>query len=611
MTDTNASTPTQAQAVLDALASGITAAHAYDRADLAGRLQSARDGLATPDVRLVVIGEFKQGKSSLINALLNSKVCPVDDDIATAVPTSIRHGDPRQAWVITSTDNEANGDAGVDREVIDVDDIGRYVTEGVAAQDVRGVEVALPRKLLERGLVLVDTPGVGGLGSAHATASLGALSVADAAIFISDASQEFTQTELNFLAQAVDMCPRVICVMTKIDFYPAWRRVKALNEQHLRNVGHHLDVLPVSSALRIEAIRRSDKVLNAESGFPGLLAVVDEVVDGAEERHRRRAERDLLAVTDQLIGQFETEAAVLDDPATSADVVARLEEAKARSERLKSQTSKWSVTLNDGVGDLTSNVDFDFRQRMRTVTAEADAAIEASDPLQTWAEFEPWLASRVSFDVVANYRLLTDSAVELSRTVAEHFELDSDQVLDQLDLQNPAHVLSRVSVDTSLEFEGMSAHGQGLTLLKGSYTGVLMFTMLGSMVGLALGPLAIGIGLAMGSKGLKTERDRQRTQRRAQAKVAVRKYSDEVTFQVGKDSRDTLRQTQRQLRDYYTARAEELHRSTTEALAAATKAAQSNDADRTTRRRNIDAELTRLRALRTRVLTLAGDVSAS
>jgi len=620
MTDTSLKTNAIDSDVAATLDAAIRAATAYGRTDLSDRLTIAQRRLLAPDVQVVVIGEFKQGKSSLINALLNSTVCPVDDDIATAIPTSIRHGDPRGAWAVLETDGD--DDSIVRRQPIEFDDVARYVSEGgsdVGIDDVeelmgdlRGVDVALPRKILEPGLVLIDTPGVGGLGSAHATASLGALSVADAAIFVSDASQEYTQTEMDFLAQAVEMCPRVICVLTKTDFYPSWRRVLELNEDHLRRAGHDLSILAVSSPLRIEAIRRNDKEINRESGFPALIdAVNSDVVARAFALNCERALRELLAVVEQLVGQFEAEASVLDDPERRAELVERLEDAKARSERLRSQGSKWNTTLNDGVGDLTSNVDFDFRQRMRIVATEADAAIEAGDPLQTWAEFAPWLESRASFDVVANYRLLTDSAIELSRAVAAHFELDSGEVLDQLDMQNPAQVVSNISVSSEVDLSTPSAPTQGLTMLRGSYSGVLMFTALGSMVGLALGPIAIGIGLAMGSKSLKTERDRQKTQRRSQAKVAVRKYTDEVTFQVNKDSRDTLRRTQRQIRDFYSTRAEEFHRSTTEALAAATRAAQSNDAERTARRRDLDAELTRLGALRARAMTLSVEVAGT
>ena len=43
---------------------------------------------------VAVLGEYKQGKSTLINALLRTDVCPVDPDLVTAVPTIIRYGVP-------------------------------------------------------------------------------------------------------------------------------------------------------------------------------------------------------------------------------------------------------------------------------------------------------------------------------------------------------------------------------------------------------------------------------------------------------------------------------------------------------------------------------------
>ncbi|MFN3258137.1 MAG: dynamin family protein [Ilumatobacter sp.] len=602
--------------VLAVVENGIAAATAYGRPDLASRLQATRARLLETSVNVVVIGEFKQGKSSLINALLNAEVCPVDDDIATAVPTSIRHGAERSAAAVLDASDGAReddrGDEGMQRRPIEFGQIAEFATERASDLDadlagsIRGVEVRLNRRLLETGLVLVDTPGVGGLGSAHATAALGALSVADAAIFLSDASQEYTQTEMGFLRQALEMCPHVVCVMTKTDFYPAWRKVQALNDGHLRDAGYDLPTLPVSSMLRLEAIRRNDKTLNAESGFPELITrLSDDIVAGAAHRERTIAQADLLAVTEHLSGQFEAELSALNDPVARAEQLRRLEEATARSERLRSQAARWSVTLNDGVADLTSNVDFDFRERIRQVTTEADAAIANSDPLETWAEFEPWLAERVSFEVVSNYRYLTESSLELSRTVAQHFELDGGEVLAQLDISNPTTALSRVNVDTSIDLDAPNVRAKGMTALRGSYSGVLMFTMLGTMIGVApLTPIVVGIGLVMGRKGLKDEKERQQTQRRGQARTAVRKYCDDVTFQVGKDSRDTLRRTQRKIRDFYTARAEEVHRSTTEALSAAKQAAQTGEQERSGRLRDVEAELARLATLRERAQRL-------
>ncbi|MBA2325074.1 MAG: dynamin family protein, partial [Actinobacteria bacterium] len=64
---------------LGAIVQAKAAVKAYEREDLTGRLEAAREKLEDPAFHVLVVGEFKQGKSSLINALLNAPVCPVDD----------------------------------------------------------------------------------------------------------------------------------------------------------------------------------------------------------------------------------------------------------------------------------------------------------------------------------------------------------------------------------------------------------------------------------------------------------------------------------------------------------------------------------------------------
>src|SRR5512146_37597 len=71
---------------------GLKACGAYGREDLGQRLTKVRRTLADPGIHIVVVGEFKKGKSSLVNALVGAGVCPVDDDVATAIPTYIRYG---------------------------------------------------------------------------------------------------------------------------------------------------------------------------------------------------------------------------------------------------------------------------------------------------------------------------------------------------------------------------------------------------------------------------------------------------------------------------------------------------------------------------------------
>jgi replication fork clamp-binding protein CrfC len=586
-----------------ALELGVKASTAYERPDLVERLQATLAKVNRPEVQVVAVGEFKQGKSSLINALVNVDICPVDDDIATAVHTMVRYGAERTAYALTKPASDPDGPG--ERIPIPFDQIRNYATE-LGVQDpsilVKGVEIEVPRKLLGDGVILIDTPGVGGLGSAHSAAALAALSVADTALFVSDASQEYTRAEMGFLAQAMEMCPSVACVLTKVDLYPHWREVLEINQRHLARLGLRLPILPVSSLLRVEAIRRKDKEINAQSGFPSLVQyLTNDIVAANSRRNRAAAQRELLAVCEQLGGQFEAEKSALTDPAASAALVEGLERAKVRAEALRSQAARWSTTLNDGVSDLTSDVDFDLRGRMRKILSEADAAIEDFEPAKAWDDFEPWLTSSVSAAVVTNYRYLTERAAQLGRDVGSHFDADGNDLIGELEINNASNVMSKVSMQDAIEGGGQGLGYKGLTILRGSYSGYLMVGLLGNFVGTAMVPF-VGIPLAfvLGRKALKEERERQLARQRSEAKNAVRRYCDDVSFQVNKDSKDTLRRIQRQLRDHYTARANEIQKSTSEALKSATEAQRVAAKDRERRLRDVAAELGRIKTLRER-----------
>ena len=103
--------------------------------------------------------------------------------------------------------------------------------------DVRSVEVQVPHRMLRSGLCLLDTPGVGGLESVHGQLTLASLNGADGVLFVTDASQELTAPELDFLQTAVERCPRAALVVTKTDLYQHWREIVDPNRGHLADAG--------------------------------------------------------------------------------------------------------------------------------------------------------------------------------------------------------------------------------------------------------------------------------------------------------------------------------------------------------------------------------------
>ena len=579
-----------------------------NRADLTARVAAARRRLEQTTCTVLVVGEFKKGKSSLINALVNAPICPVDDDAATAKPIEVHYSATPEASVVLRavSPTERTEDMAPATRPLDFDDISAYAAEPTTAPDadqVAAIRLGLPRQLLATGLVLVDTPGVGGLASTHSAVTVSVLPSADAVLFVTDASQELTASELEFLRTAVAMCPTVTCILTKIDFYPAWRKIRDLDAEHLSRAGVDATIVATSAPLRAAAIERNDRALNDESGYGDLVTFLrDELVGRVQRATLARLDSDLREVADHLESQLRAELSVLYDPEESARLVRQLEAAKEQAERLRSQAARWQQTLNDGTADLVADVEHDLRARLRELVREADEAVEKMDPAKAWDEFEPWLTQRSTSDVVANYTILQQRSVQLASAVAAHFEQDHREISARLDLVEPNQVPIDPEVRPSLKLDRTRPISQAVSAMRGTSGGMLMLTAFAGITGVALAaPFLATVGLLLGRKALKDERSRQLLQRRNLARQTVRKYADDLAFGVGKDSRDTLRRINRQLRDHFLQRAEELTSSTSESLAAAQQAVRSSEAARTERRREVVALLEQLANVRKRL----------
>jgi hypothetical protein len=588
----------------------LKATTAYERPDLGGRLLQTRKRLVDPDVRVLVVGEFKQGKSQLVNALVNAPVCPVDDDIATAVPTVVKHAETTTVTLI----REGGDDAPPQRTEVPAAQLAQYVSEagnpGNKAM-LSYAEVGLPRKLLAGGLVLVDTPGVGGLGSAHGAATMSALPSADAVLLVSDAAQEYTGPELEFLEAAMKLCPNVACVLTKTDLYPHWRRIMELDRGHLGNAGIHAEIFPVSSMLRLHAAKTQDTTLMDESGFRQLVDfLLNKVVAQSDDLDRRSTSHDVLSVAEQLAAGMKAELEVQEDPGRMEGLVGELTRAKANADELKQRSSRWQITLNDGVADLQSDIDFDLRDRLRTIGREAEQLIDDADPADVWEQFAEWFHQQVSSAASANFVWAAERARWLAGQVAEHFAAGADIALPELRFDDVG-MAGKVDPLAQPEVDKFGVGQKLLTGMRGGYGGMLMIGMATTLAGLAmLNPVSLGAGVLFGTKTVRDERKRMLAKRRADAKAAVRKHVDEVTFQVGKDSRDMLRRTQRQLRDHFSALAEEVSTSLAASVLAAQNAVKTTSSEREQRIRDLKAELSRIEGLVTRARALVNNGAA-
>ena len=215
--------PRKVKVILELIDHTKKIAELNERGDLAERLERARVRISDPQIRVVIAGQLKQGKSQLLNSLLNVPVARVGDDETTVLATVVSYSEQVSAQLIVAAPD------GGEPSVIPIppdepasNDLRRAPEAG--GREVLRVEVTASSPLLKHGLAFVDTPGVGGHGQPHLSATLGLLPDADAMLMISDTSQEFTEPEMTFIRQAHEICPVAAIVATKTDLYPHWRR---------------------------------------------------------------------------------------------------------------------------------------------------------------------------------------------------------------------------------------------------------------------------------------------------------------------------------------------------------------------------------------------------
>jgi hypothetical protein len=122
-----------------------------------------------------------------------------------------------------------------------------------------------------------------------------------------------------------------------------------------------------------------------------------------------------------------------------------------------------------------------------------------------------------------------------------------------------------------------------------------MFGLLTGLAGIPLvNPISVGAGIVLGTKAYRDDADQRLKRRRAEAKVLVRKYSDDVIFYVAKQLKDRLRIVQRAVRDHYNDVAEELSTSLQASVTNAQKAAQASTAERVARLAQVQTSLAQL-----------------
>ncbi len=226
-------------------------------------------------LRVAMLGQFKRGKSTLLNALLGVPLLPTGITPVTAIPTYVR-ASSRSSLRIEFEGSRAPLESDEPSEFSNV--LARYVAEAANAnnrEQVRSVEIALNSATFSDRVVLVDTPGVGSTFLHNSRTAEAVLSDCDVGIFVLSPDPPITEVELGYLDDVQRLVPKVYFALNKVDILSPDEREVALT--FLANVlednlgpGRAPRIFPVSAKVGLSAKREGDAAALAASGLPEL-----------------------------------------------------------------------------------------------------------------------------------------------------------------------------------------------------------------------------------------------------------------------------------------------------------------------------------------------------
>ena len=229
--------------------------------------------------QVLVMGEVKRGKTSLVNALIGRRVLPTDVAEATCQVFRITSGPRLQCRVVYEDGHHLE---------IAPEELPKYGSQSFQEQLkksdgelpargdlIRWIEVQVPLRFLPENVSLLDTPGLGALYYQHAMITYRYVPQAEGVIFVLESEKPITENELEALEDVLEVTRNILFVQTKIDQRDQqdWEQVLQRNREILQErfgekLGQEVAIWPLSSTNLFKGLDLESEAVLQASGFP-------------------------------------------------------------------------------------------------------------------------------------------------------------------------------------------------------------------------------------------------------------------------------------------------------------------------------------------------------
>ena len=433
-------------------------------------------------------GEFKRGKSSLVNAIIGTELCPTDIGIATSVVTTIKYGAVKKA--VRYYGNLLENADSLKSEEIEWEDIDKYTMGDVLEIDnTILVELSYPSPFLKNGITIIDTPGIGGLDPRHAILTHMALPKADVIVFVTDAGEPLTQSELEFYESKVLSCgKRNVVLVNKSDILTADTLATHVSNTKLQlaKLGGP-EVIPVSAKCweLYSKLEENDFLLSSNKDAV-LAGIISEVETFKKTQYKKYRDM-LIAEIDDVYSAISLEIQQLKKD--SNDKIKVVEDLQ----RQQAALSKFRGDLNNPTSQIRLQINSIFEDARN----EVQNLISHDGTLLTSTEFDALLESERGLENEGKWFVaqINDRLQKLSRKVDSRIESAFEEISESIE-KEITNVMDAETFLVSNELKSCSVINSQLAFsLAGK---VMTGTLIGGLATAAVELLIPGVGLIAG-----------------------------------------------------------------------------------------------------------------
>lgn len=312
------------------------------------------------EFHVVVIGQFKRGKSTLINYFLGNDILPTGVIPITSIITRIRYAASPKA-AIHYKDHRSTE--------TDIRQIHEYISEQKNPKNSKNVDIIelyYPSDILKNGVVLIDTPGIGSVHKHNTEEAYRYLPEADAAIFLTSSDAPVGELEMEFLEDAKEYFHKIFFLQNKIDYLNPEEKDESIafsRKMISKVLASDVKLYPISAKQAYEGKQTGNTNLLEQSGMKAFEEDLEIFLLKDKGKYLLASyEEKLYGMTKELEENIDFKRVVLNSPVETLEQQLNLFKDKVKdTARLKKEAlALVEADLNEIIEDLEVQIK-DFR----------------------------------------------------------------------------------------------------------------------------------------------------------------------------------------------------------------------------------------------------------